>query len=72
MKTILIAFILLLTNTTFGQEYPLEFEIENLKNSDGNIIVSVYEDSKSFDDGIPHFRKTISKKENINGGIFKA
>ena len=72
MKTILVAFILLFTNTTFSQDIPVEFEIDNLRNYKGNIIVSVYEDSKNFDDGIPLFRKTIDKEENMKNGTFKA
>jgi len=72
MKTILVAFILLFTNTTFSQDIPVEFEIDNLRNYKGNIIVSVYEDSKNFDDGIPLFRKTIGKEENMKNGTFKA
>ena len=72
MKTILVAFILLFANTAFSQDIPVKFEINNLRNSEGSIIVSVYKDAKSFDDGTPEFRQTISKNENIENGIFRA
>lgn len=70
MKTLFLTLIIAVSNT-LNQEYPLEFKIDNLKNSDGNIIVSVYEDAKSFDEGMPLFRKTIPKKENMEDGTFK-
>lgn len=69
MKTFLLTLLLFAVNS-ISQEYPVEFKIDNLKNSEGNIIVSVYEDSKSFDEGMPLFRQTISKKENMNNGTF--
>jgi len=72
MKTILFALFFLLGNNTFSQNIPIKFEINNLKNSDGSILVSVYNDLKSFDDGIPSMRKAIPKKENMKSGTFKA
>jgi uncharacterized protein (DUF2141 family) len=72
MKTILLALFLLLGNNTFCQDIPVKFEINNLRNSDGSIIVSVYKDKKSFADGIPSLRKVIPKKGNMNKGNFKA
>ena len=70
MKILLFNLLLFSVINSLGQEFPVEFKIDNLKNSDGNIIVSVYEDSKSFDEGMPLFRQTISKKENMNNGTF--
>lgn len=72
MRTILYALFFLLVNNTFCQDVPIKFEINNLKNSDGSIIVSIYKDKKSFDDGIPFSHKVIPKKEKMNKGIFKA
>ena len=72
MKTILIALILLYSTNAFGQDIPVKLEIYNLKNSDGNILVSVYKDAKSFDDGVPWKNKTIPKEGNMNNGIFEA
>lgn len=72
MKTLLIAFVLFLANHAISQEVPFKFEIKNLRNSDGSIIVSVYKDAKSFDDGFPEFHQTLSKKENIENGTFRA
>jgi len=72
MKTLLTAFVLFLTNHAISQEVPFKFEINNLRNTDGSIIVSVYKDFKSFDDGLPEFRQTFSKKENIKDGTFQA
>lgn len=72
MKTLLVVLFLLFANTAFSQDIPVKFEINNLKNSDGSIVVSIYNDSKSFDDGIPAMRKAISKKKNMDNGIFKA
>jgi len=71
MKTLLIAFILFLGNYAFSQEVPFKFEIKNLRNSDGSIIVSVYKDAESFDEGTPWMHKTIPKKENMKDGTFK-
>ncbi len=71
MKTILIALILLYSTNAFGQDIPVKLQINNLKNTDGNILVSVYKDAKSFDDGIPWKNKTIPKKGNINKGVFE-
>ena len=62
----------LFAGNTFGQDIPVKFEINNLRNSDGNIIVSVYNSPKSFDDGIPWKSKIIPKKGNMDGGIFKS
>ena len=72
MKTILFALFFLLGNNTFCQDIPIKFEIVNLRNYDGSIIVSVYKDKKKIDDGITSFRKVIPKKENMNNGTFKA
>lgn len=72
MRATLIFLILLLGENTFSQEIPVKFEIENLRNPDGNIIVSVYTDSQSFDDGLPSFHKVFPKKENMNNGILQA
>ncbi|MBT3385143.1 MAG: DUF2141 domain-containing protein [Prolixibacteraceae bacterium] len=72
MRTILFALFLLLGNNTFCQDIPINFEINNLRNSDGSIIVSVYKDKKSFGEGIPSSHKIIPKKENMNNGILKA
>lgn len=72
MRTILYALFFLLVNNTFGQDVPIKFEINNLKNSDGSIIVSVYNDKKSFADGIPSSHKVIPKKEKMSKGILKA
>ena len=72
MRTILFALFFLLVNNTFCQDVPIKFEISNLKNSNGSIIVSVYKNKKSFDDGIPSSHKVIPKKEKMNKGTFKA
>ena len=72
MRTILYALFFLLGTNTFSQDIPIKFEIVNLRNSDGSIIISVYMDKKSFEDGIPSLHKVIPKKENINNGTFKA
>lgn len=72
MKIILFVLIFLLGNITYSQDIPVIFEIDNLRNSDGSIIVSVYKDTKSFEDGIPALHKVIPKKENMNNGTFKA
>lgn len=72
MKTLFFAFILFSVNQLFGQEFPVEFEINNLKNFNGSVIVSVYNNPKSFDDGIPWKQKVISKKANLKDGTFKA
>lgn len=71
MKTVLIALILLLGNNAFSQDIPVKFKIKNLRNSDGSIIVSVYKDAESFDEGTPWIHKTILKKENMDSGTFK-
>lgn len=72
MRTILYAILFLLVNNTFAQDLPIKFEINNLRNSDGSIIVSVYKDKKSFDDGNPSSRKIFVKKDKMNKGVFKA
>lgn len=72
MRTILFALFLLLVNNTFCQEVPLKFEITNLKSSDGSILISIYNDKKSFDDGIPSSHKVIPKKTKMTKGNFMA
>ena len=72
MKKLLFALIILFGKNVHSQEIPVKFEIDNLRNTDGSVIVSVYKDSKSFDEGIPEFRKTIDKKENMENGSFKS
>ncbi|HKL33302.1 MAG TPA: DUF2141 domain-containing protein [Tangfeifania sp.] len=72
MRKLLFVLIVLLGKSGFSQEIPVKFEIDNLRNDNGNVIVSVYKDAKSFDEGIPEFRKTINKKENMENGSFKA
>ena len=72
MRTILFVLLLFSGNILFSQELPVKFTIENLRNADGSIVVSVYTDSKSFDDGLPSFHKVIPKKENTNNGILQA
>ena len=42
MKIILFALTFLLGNNTFSQDIPIKFEIDNLRNSDGSVIVSVW------------------------------
>lgn len=72
MKILLFALILLSGNHAFSQDVSFKFEINNLRKPEGSIIISVYKDSESFDDGKPWMHKTISKKENIKNGTFKA
>jgi len=72
MKTILFALSILLSSSSFGQDVPVKFEINNLKNSDGSIIVSIYESEKSFDDGKPSSHKIIPKKGNMDKDVFGA
>ena len=72
MRTILFALFILLGNNTFSQDIQIKFEIINLKNADGSIIVSVYNDKQSFDDGIPSLHKVFPKKENMNNETFRA
>jgi uncharacterized protein (DUF2141 family) len=72
MKTLLIAFVLFFANQSISQEVSFRFEISNLRTTDGSIIVSVYKDAESFDEGKPWMHKTISKKENMDSGSFKA
>lgn len=72
MRKLLFALLVLLGKSVFSQEVPVKFEIDNLRNDNGSVIVSVYRDAESFDEGIPEFRKTISKKENMENGSFNA
>ncbi len=72
MRKLVVVLIILFVKSVHGQEVPVKFEIDNLRNADGSIIVSVYKDSESFDDGIPDFRQTFSKTENMKDGTFQA
>lgn len=72
MKKLLFALIIFFGKNVYSQEVPVKFEIDNLRNTDGSVVVSVYKDANSFDEGIPEFRKTIDKKENMENGSFKA
>ena len=72
MRSILFALFLFLINNSFGQDVPVKFEINNLKNSDGSILVSIYKSKKSFDDGIPSSHKFIPKKGKMDKGVFKS
>lgn len=72
MRKLLFALIVLYSKSIFSQEVPVKFEIDNLRNDNGSVIVSVYKDAESFDEGIPEFHKTISKKENMENGSFNA
>lgn len=71
MKILLIAFVLFFANHANSQEVAFKFEISNLRNTDGSIIVSVYKDAESFDEGTPWMHKTISKEENLDNDTFK-
>ena len=72
MKIVLFVFALFLANNSYGQDIPVKFKIDNLRNSKGSIIVSIYKNAKSFDEGIPASHKYIPKNENMNEGIFEA
>jgi uncharacterized protein (DUF2141 family) len=72
MKPLFLALLFFTSIYSSGQEYQVEFEISNLRNTDGSIIVSVYKDSTSFANGMPEFRQTFSKKENSTDGTFRA
>lgn len=55
----------------FTQQVSFKIEINNLKSSDGSIIVSVFKDQKSFKDEEPMKRVVISKKGNMINKTFK-
>lgn len=71
MRTLLILLILPLSHNIYNRKIPLNIEIDNLRNSEGSVIITVFKDQKGFDDDIPVMRKAIPKKGNMKNGIFK-
>jgi uncharacterized protein (DUF2141 family) len=72
MRIFILIMTILLSYNAYSQEVDVQFEINNLRNTDGGIIVNVFKDQQGFDDDIPILRKAISKKENMVSGIFTA
>ena len=70
MKQLVLGLLILLTGATFAQNISFYVEIINLRNSNGDIIVKAFKDSKSYGDDTPAITKIISKKINIKAGIF--
>ncbi len=72
MRLFLLSIVFCLSFNAFAQDVTFDIEITNLRNKDGNVLISVYKDQQSFDDEKPAFTKKIVKKDLINNGVIKA
>ncbi len=72
MKVSLLLILMLANSFIYAQEIPLLYEISNLNNSKGNIVVRVFNDQEGFEKDIPYKEKIISKQENYMNGVVKA
>ena len=61
----------MLSSTQSGQKIPINIEINNLRNSNGSIIVSIFKDQKGFDNEIPYVKKSVAKSSNMKNGVFR-
>lgn len=50
--------------TILGQseKVPVEVSVDNLRSSKGSIVVSIFKNEKSFQQEIPDYEKSFSKK----------
>lgn len=55
--------------TILGQseKVPVEVSVDNLRSSKGSIVVSIFKNEKSFQQEIPDYEKSFSKKEIKKG-----
>ena len=72
MRILLLLIIILTIPQLLGQDQQISFKVKitNLKNTKGSIIISVFEDQKGFKDEVPVKREIISKKDNMQNGVF--
>ena len=65
----LICHILLVFLSAFQGEYECEVHISGIRNTSGNIIVSVFIDEASFKKEEPMYSKVIPKTSVVNGEV---
>lgn len=70
MRTLLYSVLLFLGYNVYSQAIPLKIEMNNLRSTNGNIVVAVYKDQKGFNDDNPFLREVISKKGNMRNETF--
>ena len=65
MKFYLFSLLLFFSYNVYAQNIPFKIEINNLRNTKGNIVISVFKDHKSFEAENHLEKKEKSKKENM-------
>lgn len=71
MKTLPLIILLFLSCQLSGQEISFNIEIHNLKSANGNVLISIFTDQKSFAAEIPQKHYRVTKEGNMVNGVFK-